>query len=336
MKKLLFTTAIFIVIKLSFSNPIPEPPVITEIYFEGNQIYIEVFFQDFYYEYFDITNFDNLRLVSNNGYMEFIEGIDIEYNEVMVLSNSVLLNPLIFDPAGDNIYMETDDGWELGWEHYRYGNEPYADVLAPQAGQSLAMQGEYDFYYNMFLSAGIGIEETPTLGTDVWVVNTRGSMEGWIYDINNNPIPGLQVYDVFTDEVGYFQKTNLLCNIQNYIYVRHNGNIIHIFSDTIYANQTSQHIIQLDTTLTSIPDYFNYPNPVLNLTYFSITIPDEIKFNEGYLGIYSISGKLVDRITLTNYETEISWNASSQKPGIYLYNIVLDQKFFHTKKMILQ
>lgn len=336
MKKLIFTIVIFALLKFSFSNPIPEPPVITEIYFEGNQIYVEVFFQDFYYGFFDITNFDNLRLVSNNGYVEFIEGIDIEYNEVMVLTNSDLLSPFIFDPAGDNIYIETDEGYELGWERYRYGNETYAEVLAPQSGQSMAMLGEYDIYYNMFLSAGIGIEEPHTMGSNEWNVNTRGSLEGWIYDINNNPIQGLQVFDVFTDEVGYFLKSNLLCNIKHYIRIKHNGNTLYTFSDTIYPNQISQQIIQLDTILTSAPEYCNFPNPVLNLTTFSIAIPEEISFKEGYLGIYSITGKLEDRIILTNQKTEISWSASNHKPGIYLYNIVLDKKSFHTKKMIIR
>lgn len=336
MKKLVFIIIVLLISNFSFSNPVPEPPVITEIYFENGQIYIEVYFHDYYYEYYELTNLDNLNLVSNNGYVEFVEGIDIEYNEVMVLSSSDLMDPFVFNPEGDNIYMATDDGWELGFDHFRYGNEPYSDVMAPQAGQSIAILGQYDFYYNMYLYVGKGIEEPHTIGSNPWSVNTRGSIEGWIYDSNNDPIQGLQVFDVYTDESGYFLKSDLLCNIKNYIHVLHYGNYLYTFSDTIFPNQTSQQIIHLDTILTSIPEYYNFPNPIVNMTWFSIDIPTEISFDQAYLGIYSIAGRLVEKINLTNHVSEINWDATKLNSGVYLYNIVLDDKPFLTKKMIIQ
>ena len=332
MKKSILLLLIGMVAKISLSNPIIVPPVLTEVYLDGNEITIELYFQDFFWEMWDLSNLDEFELISNSSTVEFAEGIDIVFNQEMVLDNSDFVGTFTFDPNGDNIMLVGP----MTYDNFTYGNQPFAEVVAPQPGQSIALLGFYDPESGYYYGAGIGIENIPTLGSNAWNVNSTGALEGWIYDINNQPIEGLQIWDVYSDETGHFLCNDLLCKIYHYISVRHNGNSLYTFQDTIYPDEISLINIYLDTTFVAIPEYFNYPNPTYGFTSFSVNIPPQQQFTAGYLSIYDMTGKQIDRIDINRRQQEITWNRTDAKPGIYIYNLVLDGKPYGSKKMIVQ
>jgi len=332
MKKSILLLLIGIIAKISLSNPIVVPPILTEIYLDGDNITIELYIQDFMWEWFGVYTLDDFVLTSNSSTVQFQDGINIIFNQEMVLDNSNLSGPFTFDPEGDIIGIE---GSYVA-EQFRFGNVNFASVVAPEPGQSLALDGYYDPESGYYYGWDIGIEETPTLGNNAFTVNTHGAMEGWIYDFNHDPIEGLKVLNHYTDENGYFYVGDLLCQIMNHLKIIHNQNVILNFQDTIYPNQTSQWTFYLDTVFTGIPEYYNHPNPIYGNTFFTINIPPQNQFASGYLAIYDMTGKQVDRIDIDRRQEEITWSSAGIDPGIYIYNLVLDGKKFGSRKMIVQ
>ncbi len=332
MKKIFITLTLAMGIKLLMANPIIVPPVLTEVYLDGENIYLEVYFQDIYSQLFDIENMDNFQLISNSCTVGFQQGIEILFNQEMVLDNSDLDGVFTFDPLNDNIILSGD----VMFDSYAYGNVPFAQVPSPEPGQSMALLGTYDPETGYYYGFEIGIQNTPTIGYDAWTVNTYGTLEGWIFDIDNEPMQGLQVMDIFTDESGYFVKEGLLCKIFNYISVKHNGNTLYIFSDTIFPDDTTTVEIHLDTTLTRLPKYFFTANSGFHFTTFQIDIPDQYNFSSGYLGIFDLQGRLISKEKVAVHHQEVRWNSEGVNPGIYIYSLVLDNRVFSGKKMIIQ
>lgn len=343
MKKTIFLfTTIFIGI-IGKSNPYIPPPIISEIYFSGSNIQIEFYFDGSWW--FD--SFDGLNLVSSTDTIEFIDGINIYPDEIIVLNQDDLAGSFQFNTAGDHIYVIDDDGFAVSYIEYsvlKFGNYPDANIPAPDENQSIAFQSFFDpwqseYYYN------IGIEQPPTIGSDPFSISARGIIEGYIYDLDNNPVPDIFIYypyfdptinwDVRTDSTGYFSMPNLLCRNYNSIQFSYNT-YEDSFSATVYPYETTSVEIQLDTTFVSIPKYYNYPNPFTGLTSFNIKIPNNINYNSAFLAIYDLTGKHIDRIEILSGNSSVEWNGSNYDPGIYIYNLVLDNKQFATHKMIIR
>ncbi len=335
-KKLLPFVLLFLILK-GFANPIVPPPIISEIYLNGNTIQIEFYFVD----WLDYENFDNLYLVSSIDTVGFLDGIEIIPNEIIVLDQDDLVGIFEYIPEGDQIYIIDYDYYE-SW-HIRFGNFPGAAVPAPNENQSIAF---HDFFYPWppVHDYWICLEQPPTIGSDSFNVTARGMIEGYIYDLNNNPVPDVHInypytditinWNVNTDSAGIFLMPNLICRNYNSINFSISG-YSDSFSVTVLPDETSYVEIQLDTFFVGIPEYYNYPNPFSGSTSFSIQIPKETNFNTGRLSIYNVSGKLVDRIEIPSNDYTAEWQSNNLEPGIYLYNIVLDNKKFATKKMLI-
>jgi len=332
MKQFIFFLLLFFSCYRSEANPILEPPIISEIYFGNESFQIELFFQEFYEGAF--TNLDNLNLACSGGIVEFNDGIVVVINEAIVLDESDFKSTFYFNPAGDMIWIEEDMGWMVGGDSFVFGDYPYSVILAPNADQSLATQGYFDSQMGYMYIQDRAIEQPPTLGNNEFNINANGTLEGYVFDLNNNPIPWLNVYNATTDPSGYFQIPDMLCRVYANLWIKHDGNLIHFFSDTIYPYETSFVEIHLDTLLVGIPEYVNHPNPFTELTSFSIQIPDEMNFSKGLLKIFDVSGKIVGRIEIPDHTASLNWNSQDQHPGIYFYHIVLDNQTFATKKMI--
>jgi len=108
------------------SNPLPVPPVISEIYFSDGILQIEFYFDDFWW----YENFDELNLVSSTDTVEFIDGIEITPYETFVLDYSHLAGAFVFNPEGDFIDIIDDEwGQSVGYGPISFGNHPYARGL---------------------------------------------------------------------------------------------------------------------------------------------------------------------------------------------------------------
>ncbi len=344
MKKSILLFIIAVIAKITFSNPIIDPPVISEIYFSGGTIQIEFYFQAYWW----YNNFDEFNLVSSSDTVEFNDGIDISFEEIMVLNENDLKTSFQINVDGDEIYIIDDLGYIITYTEYsslKFGNFPGALVPAPTENQSIAYAhiytpiGNYSGYF-------LGLEQPPTVGMNELSINAKGDIMGVIYDLNNNPIPDVEIRKPYvtypgnipfgiTNSDGLFHLSELIC--RNYSSIKCTfGNCTEYFSATVLPNDTTWVEIQMDTLMVGLPEYSNYPNPILNFTNFSINIPDDLKYSSGYLNIYNVAGKRVDKIEITNRQQEISWNSRNVNPGIYIYNLVLDEKTFASKKMIVQ
>jgi hypothetical protein len=338
MKKLMIFIFTWIFLKAILANPIPVPPVISEIYLFEGTIQIEFYFDEFWW----FESFDELRLISSTDTVDFLEGINITYNEIIVLNNSHLQGAFTVNPQGDFIdIIETETGFSVGPGPIGFGNYNYALIPAPDANQSMAYEKQYNWeygYYDYILS----LEQPPSIGLDPFHVQARGSLAGYVVDLGDHPVPGAQVYDVFTNDEGYFIKTDMLSHLYFFLRVYYNGIMFWDPEDfLIQPYDTCFRIIQIDTVLTGIwdvkepnPSISNTPNPFKNLTTFELTLPQKSKYHSAWLCIYDISGKLIEKIDLLNSPSSITWNSIPFDNGIYFYNLVLDDRAYACQKMI--
>nr|MCB2219582.1 T9SS type A sorting domain-containing protein [Bacteroidota bacterium] len=338
MKKSIIFIFTWIFLKTILANPIPVPPVISEIYLSGGAIQIEFYFDEFWW----FESFDELRLISSTDTVEFLEGIDIQYNEIMVLNNSHLQETLNVNPQGDFIdIIEAETGFTVGPGPIGFGNYNYAFIPAPGENQSMAYEKQYNWeygYYDYILS----LEQPPSIGLDPFHVQARGCLAGYIVDLGDHPVPGAQIYDVFTDDEGYFIKTDMLSHLYFFLRIYYNGIMFWDPEDfLIQPYDTCLRVIQIDTLLTGLsdvkeplPSISNSPNPFLNTTTFEIALPGKSNYKTATLCIYDMKGKLIEKMDLMNFPSEISWNSVGYDTGIYFYNLVLDNKSFAGQKMI--
>jgi hypothetical protein len=116
-------------------------------------------------------------------------------------------------------------------------------------------------------------------------------------------------------------------------------------SDIAQTFYDSGYVIGVNNVSTEIPRqynlYQNYPNPFNPSTIIKFEIPNS-HFEGGKgdvkLVIYDIQGKSVE--TLIDKELKAGsysadWNASNYASGVYFYSLMIDNKLFETKKMIL-
>lgn len=339
--KILLIPLLFVIIK-GFANPVAPPPLISELYLNGNSIQIEFFIDEEWWWMYELENFDNLRLISSIDTVEFIDGISFNINEIVVVSQDDLMESFGYNVEGDLIIVVDDDGYyELA--SIKFGNYPGAVVPAPNENQSIAYHKSVDnIQYSEYYT--IGLEQPPSVGYNEFNIQARGVIAGNIVDLNNNPVQGVEfIFPYFdpvssynphySDENGNFIIDNLLS--RNYGFYYFIGDYSAWLNSLIYPYDTTYVEIQLDTLLQGTPKYQNYPNPFIGVTSFSIQIPKETNFNIGHLSIYNLAGKLVDQIDIPSNDYTAEWNSNNLEPGIYLYNIVLDSKQFATKKMIM-
>ena len=118
-------------------------------------------------------------------------------------------------------------------------------------------------------------------------------------------------------------------------------------SDIAQTFYDSGYVIGVNNISSDIPQeyklYQNYPNPFNPGTKISISIPLLRGVAEGRgvlvtLIIYDITGRAVE--TLIDKELKAGsysadWNASNYSSGIYFYSLLIDNKIFETRKMVL-
>jgi hypothetical protein len=122
-----------------------------------------------------------------------------------------------------------------------------------------------------------------------------------------------------------------------------------------YGNNDDVYVIRTDSTLEApiitvknisnlIPDkitlYQNYPNPFNNYTRIIFEIPainglyKEVNVR---INIYNIIGQKISKLIDENFKPgkyEVIWNSKEKNSGLYLLNLVLDNKITKTIKMI--
>ncbi|MCD4696640.1 MAG: T9SS type A sorting domain-containing protein, partial [Bacteroidales bacterium] len=238
--------------------------------------------------------------------------------------------------------IDDEFGNSVGAGPIFFGNHSYAMIPTPLPNQSIAYDKYYDLQWGWYAYV-LTIEQPPSIGSSAFTTVARGSLAGYVFDLNNNPVSGATILDVYTNDSGYFIKPDLYCSIYWFLKIYYGG-VYYFYPDDfiIEPYDTNLRMFQIDTLLSGIlapqqlhPNVTNHPNPFTEFTSFHIQIPAEINFYTASLDIYDLSGKLVDRIKISSFQSSVEWNSEGHKPGIYLYNVVLDNKPFATKKMII-
>ena len=196
------------------------------------------------------TNIDFEADIKNNG--TFNESnVEIE----LIITNTTYSRSQVFS---NSQYISLDSGIE---DEIRFGYYPDANVNAPYDGQSLARvafgyygcdwQGfpEWVTFYELVK------ENMPSLGSNIYSVNTRGTFCGYVFDLQESPVSNAKIYyfscpddEAFLiepSEEGYFENT-YMCGMN--------------YDVTIYVND----IAMLDTTITIEPDSTTYCEFFLN------------------------------------------------------------------------
>ncbi len=331
------------------ANPILPPPYFSEIYFEGDEWFIELLlWEDVFYG--DGT-LDDYRLACSSGTAQFKPGIDTYGLEWILITQDSMLSSLSINRFGDFIEIEQgDDGYwsPLGWPIY-FGDIEYSYVNYPFPGQSivntLVYYGEYYDYY------WVVKDNSPTLGSSFLQATTVGSLAGRVLDQNLDPISGIQIK---------YCPDNLLSWILDPIYTSHEG----YFSNYMYARNYGISLIWnetslLDTSVTVEPDsttwcdyildtvlvhvsssiqgqelsFGNFPNPFSDNTTFVIQLPEDTHYQEGRIIVYDMTGREVyDRMIgqeITGTATvfhhwDLAGNPAVVSPGEYISCLVLD------------
>ncbi len=354
---LIFTLVLF---SQLVGNPIPPPPIISEIYFEGINWTIELAYGE---EWAEPLFLDECTLISSAGETTFNEGTVLFPDSILLITEDDITTPLFIDKDGDFLMIVGS----FVYEEVYFGNYSGSHVNAPYDNQSLARVAfEYHWYWQGYPEwvtfYRLAKENIPSLGSNIYSVNTRGTFCGYVYDLQGYPISNAKIYyfsspdyEAFLIEPsddGYFENT-YMCGMN--------------YDVTIYVDD----IAMMDTLITIEPDsttycefyldlysideeqlqsrqlrLTNYPNPFIESTTISFSAADLRGLSQ--IKIYNIKGQLVKELKIESpiYSgtklkiNEVVWDGKSndgilQPPGFYFYSLEVDGKKVKTNKMIM-
>jgi hypothetical protein len=327
-KIIFFIFAFFVFSNLS-SNPLI-PYFISEIYFEEENWFIELSDELFFGL---ITNFDDCFLASQSDTVAFNNGIEFAILYALVVDQSFLQDSLFIDPAGDRIKFFDNEEF---YDEVVFGNLPGSGVNAPQAGQSLArIVRYYDMSTEYFLL--LVKENSPSLGEFPYQVTTRGTISGYVYDINEDPVTGALIkltqgayqLEMNSNDNGYFFNDNLY-GMNYQLELRVPPTVTEYLDITIEPDSTStfifntnydpdgiatNEIVKINSYLTAIPNPFN-PS-----TLIEYNLAENINSNECAIEIYNVKGQKLTKIPLTSRSSSFIWQAENQPSGVYYISL---------------
>ncbi|MCK4339401.1 MAG: T9SS type A sorting domain-containing protein [Candidatus Cloacimonetes bacterium] len=339
-------------------NLIPPPPVISEIYFEGNNWTIELAYA---VEWTEPLFLDECALISSAGEATFNEGIVLFPDSMLLITEDDILTPLFIDKNGDFIMITGSFVDDV----ISFGTYPGSYVNVPNEGQSLA-RGTLGYYWYDWQGFPIWItiyilakDNIPSLGSNIFSVNTRGTFCGYVYDLQGNPIQGAIInyfscpneeeFIIETSENGYFENTYMYgMNYNVTIYV----DDIAMLDTLITIDPDSTTYCEFYIDLTSVDEEIkqynqiiltNYPNPFIESTTISFDLATSLRYaTPGWakIIIYNIKGQLIKQYSIGNHQLSIEWDGKSddgvlQPPGFYFYSLEVDGKKVKTNKMIM-
>lgn len=345
----------------SHCNPIVEPPMILEIYFNSGDVYIELLIP----EYYGGENLDNFRITGLYDTAQFLPGIEYTPGVVFYVTSADFQTPFYVNQAGDYLSVEELSGGEwhlIDYYGFAFGDIPEiynSYVNAPTGDESIAYQ---QISYGDESTNYWTVKELPnTVGSSPFNVSKRAEFSGYVKDITDAPLTNIELvycWDPYhiasptlpvliTDENGYFYTDNMFCCNFSIEFYNDEGKI---GDSTISVEPDSANYFEfrLDTLLTgitepkpAIPDYFisNIPNPCFNNTTFVIEATGLVQNQKGVIKIYSSEGYIVDilPIEISGKRQLLNYN-HNDKPlaaGIYYYSLEINRKKVASGKMVI-
>jgi len=364
-KKALLTFLVISCFPVTIANPIIPPPIITELYFAEDGWQMEMVFDEMY----GVDNLDNVRLVGLYDTALFNQGITVNTGEIMVITENDLQLPFFIDSLGDDITLETGSGsnWvtlgDFGIYFGEYNGYQTLPVTAPIGSESVAYQ---EFYHpdNYDYSYWSVKEKPQTIGSSAFDVQKRVLFQGFVFDMEQNPIPNVKLdycYSGYyysssptvpllvTNEDGYFYTESMFSRKYHIIF-RDNYRVI--IGDTIISvecDSNNYFEFVLDSIWVGLNvnepvrdiSFYNFPNPFSERT----KIVADLHYNSGsskaIVKIYNQQGELLKILPLNNssnnkkFETNFELSETQLKPGTFLYTLEIDHKKVASNKMII-
>jgi hypothetical protein len=358
-----------------WSNPIDNTPitVFSELVFDDNNDWTMEISSPFSYEGYYLDSLvlpDSVILKVSNREAKLKMTYINEFSLSVITSDSLSV-PLTINRDGDTIEFYTYSslyGNQVRTDGLIFGNLPGASVGQPVSGYSI-MRSTWKVHENSITV--ICLTKTSSLGTVNNIQEFSGTLEGYIYDMNDQPVTRLlQTYYYFvlhtpitlnsdgtyltqifrrfpTEQVGHL-------TVKEYNFEGWNGSVniepfelhdiqpdtvmiqdIHLknndYVDTAVENNHSPR----NNTLTLI----NYPNPFNTSTNFFVQLPDGMKRKAGDISIYNMRGELIITIPFKN-GASVRWdgkdrNGNVMPSGIFYYQLTIEQQRMKTGSMIL-
>jgi hypothetical protein len=332
-----------------FANPIAIPQaIISELYFtpEGDWILELGIFGESYHE----GMFDSVFIASTSGKAKIKPRVFKEDAFFFLVNSDSLCTPLSINPVGDCIKVITYEtyGYEAMIDSLRFGNYPGSHIPEIMKGYSICR------LYDLFVR-----DKNPTLG---WYNDTTGTcatLQGFMNDINNQPIKEGDFQldsDLYFDKEGRFRTRVYSLNYGKfYISEKLSGPgsknykidtlKINIEPDSTYNQNIhllSEYVVGIHET-SQKPDeellLISYPNPFNATITFKVKWPGYLVNIEKRILIFDITGKLINSIKLDNRHT-ITWDGRDQQgyviaSGMYFYKLVADNIVFKSGSIVL-
>lgn len=345
--KLIFTLLLFVSHgNFLFGNPLPPPKaIISEFKFENDSSWVmEISFQ--YGAPFYKSVLDSIFISSSSG----ISRIRLSYIEegahLFVITKDSLESAFTIAYSGDCIKLMT-------YAHHMsfalvdsvsFGQYPNSMFGILQAGYSITRINDYTLCK----------DKSPTIGSPNDTAGTCGTMKGFIFDINNDLVKSGNLFvdnSVILDGNGgyataVFSRKFICTKIRSGL----SGSFYNAASLSIEVEPDS--VIERDIHLKDfivevrenavIADFeltvINYPNPFNSSTNFFVRIPTKIRYKQGVLKIFSISGGNIVSLPIVN-GSSIQWTGRNSSgdvvsSGTYFYQLLLDNKIYKNGSMV--
>lgn len=337
------------------ANPIIYIPVIpSELYFENNEWYLEIYIADYIFE----NNLDSVIIQTSNGVVYFKSGIEITPGDIIIITKDSLQADLEINPQTDfiNIKSNYQEVWESMWDiPFIFGDCDNAQATAPEEGESLTIV-KFD-YWNGYGGTSSFYQLTkntyPSLGYELFECSTYKEIYGYIFDMNGDPVENAHfmyfeqiigcIYVYHTGYDGYF-NTYAHCSIYDTPVKLNNqtiGNII--FTVEPYGNNYFEFILDDYEKIENITEtVFKKcsPNPFTKEINFEFEINKHIS-KEGIIKIYNSLGEIVKIIpaeNTANGKLKAKWNVNENNitNGTYFYVLEINGNKITSGKIVKQ
>ncbi len=352
MRKKLLIYFIIILSNNILGNPIiiPQAKISEFLFDEHSEWYLEISF-GYFDEYYSSSVYDSIKVESSAGIAKIRQNVLKEGTTLLVINADSLNNSLSIDKNGDyiKVYSYLNIGETL-IDSIIFGNYPGSCFNQLKSGQSICR-----------VESQFSKDNSPTIGFPNDTLGTCGTLNGFIFDKNNNSVTdGIFEMDfkLNIDKNGFYstrvlsrnREITYLYNLEQppggYLVIGINPISINIEPDTVLNEN-----IHLLKDYVGVEESFhnnknqlalkNFPNPFNSETYFLVEIPNSIQFSEAVIKIYNINGQLIKNIELidSNFPL-VKWNGEndsgiSQSSGIYIYHLILDSKIYKSGSMVL-
>lgn len=351
MKKILLSLELIFIILILKANPLPSPRVsLSEIYFDENGKWvIELLYSDAQQDKMPI---DSIWIETSSGISKIRRFNITGITGLIIVRTDSLLSPLTINPLKDSIQIVFGMGdYKIPSNPVLYGNLVNSHINRPLKGQSIDGVPPYFQYTDLY-----SIDKSPTISTVNDTIGMCGTIQGSIYDKNNqllsmsdgwfyNAETGIYIYPKADGSYStrLYSKRN---HINELIYYtsRSEGYIVNIspidvsmqpdtviFEDIHLQDPLIDGINEMNTASESIIKIF--PNPVKGLT-FSYEIGIPVNSIQCYIDLVGLNGQKKGRFIISENQGRISLPSNIEN-GVYFINLYANNKNYSSSKVII-